>query len=267
MKRLSFKTRNFQNVNTILTLVLTVFSLIALILSWISFSNSTRITEQVNSKEYQMSEDLKYEMLKVVADLKSIDSKASLEHLVKNKRAYYSIEIEDLTKLRTSPGYLFYLNSIESDETRFWLEYNMVMLITSINYMGSWQIRDCVYEALKILKNVDGLDNTFKTNVWDLMGESCDLTIINQFEPQKNKELTEDELYFYSFVDYLYKELKVKDSIVMFYYGKHYDSTEIMQEAISMGAYVYADPYDVLNRYQKEFVAFRKMHPRPNKTQ
>ena len=97
-----------------------LLSVIAIIVSIASILISNRLnnktntlTEKVYSKEHEMSENLKYEILNMISTLRSIDAKASCEPFYPEK-VDYSNEIKSLEKIQSSPEYLLFLKSIKS---------------------------------------------------------------------------------------------------------------------------------------------------------
>ena len=87
---------------------------LALIVSGISFYLTNRMNKKVNKKDYEISENLKYEILKLIAALRSLDAKAVLSVHI-NQKIDYSPEIKIISDLRVSPGYLIFLHSINDD--------------------------------------------------------------------------------------------------------------------------------------------------------
>ena len=85
------------------------------------------MNRKVNRKDYEISENLKYELLRLVAALRSLDAKAVISPHVEGKMDYTQ-EIGVISELRMSPGYLVFLHSINNDDDRFWIDFNIQML-------------------------------------------------------------------------------------------------------------------------------------------
>ena len=90
-------------------------------------SNQTYLlTQKINSKEYQIFEDLKESLMQVIASVRAIDAKAAvyidLKNIGINPKRDFSLEIEIVKKLQTSPGYLIFLHSIEDNKARTEIE-------------------------------------------------------------------------------------------------------------------------------------------------
>ena len=65
----------------ILDLISIIVSGFAIIISSYFAQIANRMNKKVNEKDYEISEQLKYDLLKLVATLRFYDSKAALSHL------------------------------------------------------------------------------------------------------------------------------------------------------------------------------------------
>ena len=77
--------------------------IVALIISCVTFYLTNKTNKKVNRKDYEMSENVKYELLQLLATLESIKSKTLVAPHCK-VRMNYSEEIATLRKLKVSPG-------------------------------------------------------------------------------------------------------------------------------------------------------------------
>lgn len=239
-----------------LSLIAIVVSIISIIISNNINIKANELTERVNSKEFEISENLKYELLKVVADLKSIESKAALEPLMAIDFDY-SKEAESIAKLRTSPGYLILLNSIEDEGDRMMLDANLLMLSGKIEVFSSEFKRAFAHNALEDLKNKTNLGKCMSLKFSDLMMNLFDMRIL---APEYEKQ----EMPFESFVKYLIEKKKIDDNDVLAFYGVIVSDTTIMNKALDAGANIMITGQEIIERYQEEYEAFVNKHLIPN---
>ena len=143
-----------------------ILSIIAIIISITTAAYSYYLTKKINSKEYKIYEDLKYQIIQVIASLKAIDTKAAAsidikkrDHFTKIKEKYkpnYEHEINIITELQRSPGYLIFLNSIGESATRATLESifrNLSIVIQYEEYSCDYLfIRGAVHKLIKYIK-------------------------------------------------------------------------------------------------------------------
>jgi len=168
----------------ILSLCLALISLVAIVLSFISYRESSRTNLMVNSKEYQIYEDLKYSILQVIASVRSIDAKAAVSIDIKKEyqgklpeqfKPDYSLEIDIITKLQSSPGYLIFLNSIEDSKARIAIESIFRNLSMKIDLFNDTFIRGAAHLLMKHIK--ENLNPKLINNkeVYNLILGLCDM--------------------------------------------------------------------------------------------
>ena len=154
-------------------------SFAAIVLSVFTYIQSTKTALKVNSKEYQMSENLKYEVLKMIADLRAIDAKAASPR-VKGK-VDYSEEISSLSRMQSSPGYLLLLHSIKDDKKRLDLE-ETIRFFTESRFDDN-MIREWCHRIIEILKTSTCLEKALKMNLDELVLELCEMKgILTNYE-------------------------------------------------------------------------------------
>lgn len=167
-----------------LSLVIAGVSFLALVLSIITFIHSSKVTKQVHSKEYEMFENLKYEVLKIIADLKAIDAKIAAPayngddkfdytQKIEKQHVDYSQEIESLIKMQSTPGYLLLLHSIKDDNKRKDLEETFRFFTTS-KLKDVW-VREWVHMIIESLKENASFERALNMNFGDLVKELCEM--------------------------------------------------------------------------------------------
>ena len=125
---------------------------LALLVSGFSFYLTNRMNKKVNKKDYEISENLKYELLQLIAALRALDAKAVISPHV-NEKVDYSQELQVISNLRMSPGYLVFLHAIDNDKDRFWVDFNIQYLSIIGHKLPMQDIRMFSNRLLDLLKN------------------------------------------------------------------------------------------------------------------
>lgn len=142
------------------------------------------LNKKVNSKEYEMFENMKFEVLKIIADLKAIDAKIGAPvyngddnydytDKIESLPVDYSQEIESLTKMQSSPGYLLLLHSIKDDNKRKELE-ETFRFLTMSSLKDVW-VREWVHIIIDSLKENASFENALNMSFDNLVKELCDM--------------------------------------------------------------------------------------------
>jgi hypothetical protein len=226
---------------------------LALIVSGVSFYLTNRMNRKVNRKDYEISENLKYELLRLIAALRSLDAKAVLSPHLKGKMDY-SQEIKVISELRVSPGYLVFLHFITNDDDRFWIDFNIHFLSVEGNNMSMKDIRKFSNRIINILKNKTDLKGILDLEVLDLMKEICDM---KGTAPQYEEEKVEDKEppIFDSFINYLVSNGN-SDPDVKVWYGVLYNNTEVLKQALDAGGNSKSTQQEIVDKYKSEFETF-----------
>lgn len=143
-----------------------IVSVVSIIIT-LGINNITNdLTEKVNSKEFQMSENLKYEITEMITLLRSIDNKAKLYRRASEdgrplelEEVDFSYELQSLRGMQLKPSYLIFLSSIDNEfvknkveeEIRLLTDYYLVSKTTTMT-----EVRIVVKDILnKISEHVD----------------------------------------------------------------------------------------------------------------
>lgn len=241
---------DYQRLSTTLTLVLTFFSLVALIISGITSYNANKTTKMVSSQEYQMKENLKYELLKVITELKSIESKITVEPAL---QVDFYQEFASISQLRTSPGYLLLLHSIKNEEDRFELDKNMLLLINSIQFANTNKTLEYIHNVLDILKGKADPNKVERMDMGELTRVFCEMKIIS---PVYQLMGVEETVLFKKFIEHLVEIKHNTDPIVLLYYGKYFNDREKGSQALDDGADTRISELDIINKYRDDYECF-----------
>lgn len=166
------------------------------------------LTRKINSKEYQIYEDLKFSLLQVIASVRSIDAKAAVyldnlrdQHRENKLNQDFSQEIEIISKLQSTPGYLIFLHSIEDQESRTTIESIFRNLSMQIDYFDCSSIRVATHMLMDHIKSSINPTLINNDDVYNLMIDLCTMdgvfTNFNYENFLKYKDLYE------KFINYL----------------------------------------------------------------
>ena len=225
---------------------------LALIVSGISFYLTNRMNKKVNKKDYEISENLKYEIMKLIAALRSMDAKAVLAPHFKQAMDYKQ-EIDILSKLQTSPGYLLFLHSVASDDDRMMLDLTMKMLVINGNAMNRQDIRISANRILDFIKNKTNFRDTLDVDVIALLDDLCDMRgTAPEFDESTVKQ---DNVKLKDFFEYLIKNGNTDPDVLLFY-SIFVNDKELTEKAINLGASLNVTDKELIERYKKEYNAF-----------
>lgn len=224
--------------------------ILALIVSGVSFYLTNRMSKKVNRKDYEISENLKYELLKLIAALRALDAKAVISPHITSKMDY-SQEIQVITNLRMSPGYLVFLHSINNDEDRFWVDFNIQYLSVAGKTMSMQDIRRFSNRLLNLLKDKTNLKGVLDLEVLELMQEFCEMKGTAPAYEEKTNEQNADN-NFRNLIVYLVEQGN-DDPDVYVWYGVLNNDTEILKKAIENGGSPNTTQMEIVNRYKAEF--------------
>lgn len=167
-----------DNLFNIISLFLAAISLVAIVLSIIAYRQSTKAALKVSSKEHEMSENLKYEVIELIAVLRSFDTKADISISSKQKQDY-SFEIESLRRLQSHPEFLLFLKSVKDDVSLYLIEEYIQQLTLTTEEKD---IRFYANAILRLMKKQAHLDdvvkqigNKYYSNWNQLINELCDI--------------------------------------------------------------------------------------------
>lgn len=252
------KNEDFQKTNTILTLVLTIFSLIALILSWISFHNSSNITEKINSVEFQISKEVRYQMIELVCALRSIDTKAAVAPHI-NEKIDYSEEREVLSKIQRSPSYHTYLLSIKDKDDRLLFDMRIRLLSESLlvfDNESSYEIRNWVHLILDHFVEGTDLEEAMQMKYNDMLVNLCKMEgVYSAFTP-----MPDEPNIIADFTEYLIVEKRVNDPDVLLLNGAYNNDAEVMKKALDAGANRNVTSEMLIEKYSVEYDEFIKKY-------
>lgn len=235
------------------TLQLTV-SIIALIVSGVSFYLTNRMNKKVNKKDYEISENLKYELMKLIAALRFMDAKAALTVHFKQKMDY-SREIDILADLQTSPGYLLFLKSIENDDERMLLDINMKMLVIDGNTISKDDIRSLTKRILYTIRNKTNLKGTLDIDVIALLNNFCTMRGAAPELSEKDKKPSAQSQVFCMFIQHLVEQGNTDPNVLLFY-AVFTENEDLLSAALASGANPNTTDIELIKKYQKEYNDF-----------
>ena len=225
-----------------------VVAIFALLVSCVTFYLTNRMNKKVNSKEYEMTENIKSELLRLIAVLRAIDAKACLVPHTKNE-IDYTREIDEIAKIRTNPSFLYFLYSINNEEDRFWVQFNTNLLVVQANTMPTDSLRLFSNRMLKLLKKYVNFDAANEIDLKKLIPDFCEMKGIATFDENKTNKA---DLKFKQLIDKLV-EIGNEDPDVKLFYGVLHGNEKIIDEALKNGANLKITDKELIKRYKKEY--------------
>lgn len=199
-------------------IVETVLAIGTVSIAWIAYrqgkKNNDRhneLIEKINSKEHEISENLKYEVLELIAVLRAIDTKAT--NGLPDERNDYSHEMEVLQRLQYKPEFLLFLKSIEKESERLFME-SFFQIIMS-KYISNESLRRETHSILENIKKQVNLDEIVGQierdyyNNWNqLVKEICEMggVFTSYYYPMSCHSI------YKSFIDYFEDDPRIDNS-------------------------------------------------------
>ena len=208
---------------------------------------TNRTAKKLASKEHELAEGLKSDILELLAIFSSIRYKRKLQPHLPNDVSIEN-EIAALTKNRLSAGYIYLLNCIQDKDNRLMYELRVQILLNSQKSIGT--ASDFAGMLIKTLYN---LPNGVK------LGKEITEIIKNMYEDEllKNEATPKIPNEFGRFVHYLI-EKGVTDPNVRLFQGVFENNTEIVQKALDNGADTKCTDLMIIDRYRSDYDEFLK---------
>lgn len=248
------------------TRAITIISALALVLSGLASYFSYKSTMKVNSKMYQMSEDMKYEVMELVAILRAIDTKAAVSQL-DYYRIDYSEEIHALAKIQSSPGFIVYLHSIEDYDERHTLERQIRQLTDTYLTSRKWSqkvplIRGMIHIIMETLQQHTDLTESMNMPYDDLLKDLCSDGIFADYDfEEMEKAVEKANRETKAFLEYLMKKGIEDPNVEYFYYEFiECDQHDKAVAAVKKGARSNVSISEIEKKYNAEYQEFIKTY-------
>lgn len=217
--------------------VFALFASLATIVVTVHMNNKTNeLTERLNSKEYQISESLKYDIIELVSILRAIESKSFLARFVDDYEIDYSTELQMLKKIQTRPGYRVFLHSIDGDGNRHQIEIliqHFIDFYLTSPTTTSTEIGDQVQLILNEIGENTDLTSNLNMDFNDFIKDLCH---IERMVPKEYDSLEHEERYC-DFVQYLLVFKDYDDPDIEYYYSYFCEMDTLRaMEAVKKGA-------------------------------
>jgi len=253
-------------------IVETVLAIGTVSIAWIAYrqgkKNNDRhneLIEKINSKEHEISENLKYEVMELVATLRSIDTKAAIAQL-NNVTMDFTNDIKTLTKIQASPGFIVYLHSIKDRQERNELELQIRNLIDSFLLSPKFSqnvpvIRGAVHIIMETLQKHTNLNDSMNMPYDSLLKELCSDGIFAEYDREALFRAVEKaDLEMTAFLEFLIKEKHIEDPDVDYFYYYLIDNQEFIKQAIKQGAKTNVSIFEIEDRYKEAHQEFLRQY-------
>lgn len=167
----------------------------AIILSSYFAFIANRTNKKVNQKDFEISEELKYDLMKAIAVLRSYDLKAGL--LAYYSEVSFDIEANALAVFLASPSYLLLIDAVSKEE-REQVELCFHELASSKGNLPAFKTREFCRHILEVVAKSVDFKNALDINVITVLHQFCELPsfVDSQYEriaqAQKTGELSLD---------------------------------------------------------------------------
>lgn len=237
---------------------------------------NNKLIKKINSKEHELSESMKYELIEMIAILRAIDQKAAF-NLERKGKIDYSPEIKRLKELQAKPGFLIFLNSISDDYQKgrvtecSWVEHIIAVLcdwlLPSVtdDEEDIEGIRLIVHEIIDILLNKHAdLKGQFGVEYEELLFSICSLKGgYSQFDYVGAEEIADKKMKNRNFLHYLIENRKIQDPNVLLWHGRSqlfkFEGEADIKNALDNGADEAVKIDDVIKKYEKEHSEYDEM--------
>lgn len=226
-----------QALSTILTLILTIFSLVALIVSARASYKAIETTEKVSSKEYQMTQNMKSDLVELVAALRSIDDKAAMSKS-EWKEYDFSSELKLLNDIQSRPGYQCVLYFLQNGSDRFEVENGLKTLSCVYLVSNKASMTEIRSQAERIMKVLDYHPNIMSMEVIEFEKILQFMLKARNYDPiVVGDVLREHESRRKDFLEKLMREGFEDPDIRYYYYTFVVPDSALANQARQAGAY------------------------------
>ena len=233
--------------------------IVALIISCVTFYLTNKTNKKVNRKDYEMSENVKYELLQLLATLESIKSKTLVAPHCK-VRMNYSEEIATLRKLKVSPGYLILLQSIKDESKRAHFDLLIELIIIQVGSGCSYRdLESFNNQIAEILQQVDVLQFSNVDVAKQISTFLATKGVAQWVTPASKEEVDEESEVIKAFTEYLISN-GCQDPDVEYIYGTLAKRRDIIDKAVKNGANLKITYEEIVDRYEKELEQFHKQN-------
>lgn len=219
--------------------------ILATVVGIVSLVLSIRNEKKLASKEHELAEGLKADILQLLAIFSSILYKNRLATNLPNDISIED-EIKDLSKLRLTGGYIYLINRIQNRNKRLLCEIRFQLIIlngqVSLNHIGGF--------AWLLIETLHHLRNDEK------LGEEIPVIVENMYNDEFLKESNTQILSeFERFVYYIVGK-KITDPDVLLYCGVFENDADIVKKALDDGADKKCTEKMIIERYENEYKEF-----------
>jgi hypothetical protein len=243
----------------ILDLISIIVSGFAIVISSYFAQMANRMNKKVNEKDYEISEQLKYDLLRLIATLRFYDSKAALSHLT--KETLYDRECSSLADLMLSPSYLLLLQSINPEKRD---DVELKFYILANNQDNALSVRDirffCHY-ILDIFKSDVDFKGVLDIDVINTLKSFCNIESFAdaQYEKMQENKGNNESDEFERFIVFL-TDNGVQDADVKLFDGVIKNDKDIVASALDEGAKTNVADKDIIKRYSSLYEQFKRMN-------
>ena len=220
--------------------------ILATIVGVASFILTIKNERKLASKEHELTEGLKADILQLLAIFSSIQYKRKLKgHFPKD--ITIDDEIVALTKARLTSGYVYLMYCIQDEDDRFIFEIRIQQIINGqISIIDAGRYACLLIETLFLICNEAKLGEEIRKIIEKMYNDE----ILREVDPKIPSE-------FEGFVKYLIKK-GVTNPDVRLFHGVFENNVDIVKKALDDGADAKCTDKMIVERYENEYKEFLK---------
>ncbi len=230
-----------------LEIISTIVSGLAIILSSYFAYIANRTNKKVNEKDYELSENLKYDILRIIATIRTMDFKAAISGQIKG--ISYSEESKVLNQLMISPSFLLMLQATPMEERQMIeLYFHILAGAGNSNIPADIIRRDCHY-IIDVFKDKVNFKGVLDITIIKAIHNLCEIESVVDSSYEKAKATTDSKNgVFESFIQFLV-EKGVGDEDVNVFYCLLTNDVEGLESALKRGGNPNVTQREILDRY------------------
>lgn len=208
---------------------------------------TNRVTKELASKEHELAESLKSDILQVAGTLTSIRYKVMLEPNLPNE-ASFDNEISAIKRIKLTSGYVFLKYQMPKEDQKMFEI--MIQLMTEQNNPLSRNMLDGYAEALVSIIRKLANSKELGVEILKIIKTMCEDELLNEATPRIPNE-------FERFVYYLI-EKDITDPDVSLFHGVFKNDVGIVSKALDEGADRKCTDKALQERYSSQYDDFKK---------
>ena len=231
---------------------------LAIIMSSIFAFEANRTNKKVNEKDYAITENLKYDLLELIATIRAMDFKAAISGHIEDLS--YETECEALNQLMISPSFLLMLQAMPLKERQISeLYFHFLASADKSPTISAVDIRYGCHYILDVLKDKVDIKDVLDITVIKAIHDLCDIeSVVDSSYDTMNENAEEEKKVFESFIRFLFEKGVNDEDVNVFYYVLAND-VDGLEAALKRGGNPKVTQGEIIERYRQYLEEFEKI--------